>query len=205
MKRIIAAALTLFILVCTLTACKGGDDTPYISDDIKVIDFDTTRPTEKPTEIRPNKNIKIKVPSAIVKSEAGGDIQKYAATYGYEIKEDEDGNMTMKMDGTTYSLMLSGIGLKVMIALADIVDSGTYPYVVKLRDYNQDFSYILMTVNSRKYEKAEDAPSYEALAEMIGLYGLYYQNFTAEEENKCQVVLADSETGEIVYKEIYTD
>ena len=120
MKKILSLALILFTLICLFTACKSRDDSVYVSDDIKVIDFDTTRPTEKTTSVRAGKNIRISVPSDFVRSEAGGDIRKYAATYGYEIKEDNDGNMTMKMDGRTYSFMLSGISLKVMISLGDI-------------------------------------------------------------------------------------
>lgn len=204
MKRIVATALIVFIMLCTFTACKNSDNVNTDSD-IKVIDFDTTRPTEKPTEIKPNKNIKIRVPSYLIESEAGGDVKKYAATYGYEIKEDKDGNMTMKMDGRTYSLLLSGIGLRVMIALGEIVDSGDYPYIVRLGDYNQDYSYILMLVNSQKYNKSKNAPSYEELSEIIGLHGLYYQGFTTEEENKCEVIFADHKSGEIVHREVYTN
>ena len=205
MKKILSLALILFTLICLFTACKSRDDSVYVSDDIKVMDFDTTRPTEKTTSVRAGKNIRISVPSDFVRSEAGGDIRKYAATYGYEIKEDNDGNMTMKMDGRTYSFMLSGISLKVMISLGDIVDSGDYPYVVRLGDYSEDFSYILMLVNQKKYAKAGETPSYEELADMIGLCGLYYQYFTKEKDNSCQVILADSKTGEIVYRNIYTD
>lgn len=205
MKKILSLALILFTLICLFTACKSRDDSVYVSDDIKVIDFDTTRLTEKTTSVRAGKNIRISVPSDFVRSEAGGDIRKYAATYGYEIKEDNDGNMTMKMDGRTYSFMLSGISLKVMISLGDIVDSGDYPYVVRLGDYSEDFSYILMLVNQKKYAKAGETPSYEELADMIGLCGLYYQYFTKEKDNSCQVILADSKTGEIVYRNIYTD
>ena len=205
MKKILSLTLILFTLICLFTACKSRDKGVYVSEDIKVIDFDTTRPAEETTAVRAGKNIRISVPSDFVRSEAGGDVRKYAATYGYEIKEDNDGNMTMKMDGRTYSFMLSGISLKVMISLGDIVDSGDYPYIVRLGDYSEDFSYILMLVNQKKYKKAEETPSYKELADMIGLCGLYYQYFTKEKDNSCQVILADSKTGEIVYRDIYTD
>ncbi len=204
MKKIIALALVIFTVVCLFTACKNRSDNGE-TENIKVIDFDTTRPTEKPTKVKADKNYKIKVSASLIESEAGGDIKKYAATYGYDIKEDKDGNMIMEMNGRTYSLMLSGIGMKVMMTLGDIVDSGDYPYVVKLGDYSEDFSYILMLVNSNKYKKAEKAPSYEQLSEIIGLCGLYYQGFTIEKENSCKVVLADNKSGKIVYEEVYTD
>ena len=204
MKKTIALALIIFSIICIFTACKKDDDSSEIPEDIKVIDFDTTRPTEKPTEVKPNKTYKIKVPSYLVESEAGGDVQKYGATFGYDIEE-KDGTMTMKMDGMTYSLLLSTIGMKVMVALGEIVDSGDYPYVVNLGDYNEDFSYILMLVNADKYKKAEKQPPYDELAFVIGQLGLYYQSFTADEENKCEVVIAGSKSGKVLYKEVFTD
>lgn len=205
MKRITALILVILSIICIFTACKkdGGDS--VIGDDIKVIDFDTTRPTEKPTEVKSNKTYKIKVPSYLVKSEAGGDIQKYSATFGYDIEEEKDGTMTMKMDGMTYSLLLSTIGMKVMMSLGEIVDTGDYPYVVELGDHNEDFSYILMLVNADKYKKAENKPPYDELAFIIGQLGLYYQSFTAEEENKCEVVIAGYKSGKVLYKEVFTD
>ncbi len=205
MKKIIALALIIFSIICIFTACKKDDDTPAIDEDIKVIDFDTTRPTEKPTEVKQNKTYKIKVPAIFVKGEAGGDIKKYGDTFGYDIKEEKDGTMTMKMDGMTYSLLLSTIGMKTMVALGELVDSGDYPYVVRLGDYNDDFSYILILVNADKYKKAGKQPSYEELAFIIGQLGLYYQQFTVEEENICQVVIAGSKSGKVLYKEVFTD
>ena len=111
----------------------------------------------------------------------------------------------MKMDGITYSLMLSNVGMEVMMSLGDIVDSGNCPYAVKLQDYNEDFSYILMQVDTKKYKKHKDDMPYEDLAYVIGQLGLYYQFYTIEEENKCEVILASSKTGKVVFREIYTD
>lgn len=205
MKKAIALALVIFSILCVFTACKKDEGNPEADEDIKVIDFDTTRPTEKPTEVKPNKTYKVKVPSIFVEGEAGGDIKEYGERFGYEIKEEDNGTLTMKMDGMTYSLMLSTVGMKTMVALGELVDSGEYPYVVKLGDYNEDFSYILMLVNADKYKKAGGQPSYEELAFIIGQLGLYYQQFTVEEENICQVVIAGSKSGKVLYKDVFTD
>lgn len=201
MKKIIAVALVLFTVICIFTGCKNSSSS---TENIKIIDFDTTRPTEKPTEIRKEKTYKVNVPSALLEGDAEGDIQKYGKQFGYDITQEKDGSLTMKMDGLTYSLMLSTIGMKVMTVLGEIVDSGDYPYVVKLKDYSQDFSYILMLVNNDKYEKSGKQPTYEELAFIIGQMGLYYQQFTAEKDNTCQVVIAGYKSGKILYKETYT-
>lgn len=205
MKKATAIALIIFTVICIFTACKKDDDSPVIGEDIKVIDFDTTRVTEKPTEIKLNKNYKISLPALFAKSEAGGDLDKYAATFGYDITEEKDGTVTMEMDGMTYSLLLSTIGMKVMIALGEVVDSGEYPYVVKLGDYNEDFSYILMLVNNDKYEKSGKQPAYDELAFVIGQLGIYYQQYTLDKDNKCEVVIAGSKSGKILYREVFTD
>ena len=203
MKKLMAVALVFFTLTCIFTACKKSDNIPPA--DIKVIDLNTTRPTEKTTSVRQNKKIKVQIPSAFIESEAGGDIEKYAATFGYKIKESKDGNITLEMDGRTYSLMLSGISIRVMIALADVVNSGDFPYAVNIGDYNEDYSYILMLVNSDKYKKAGGTPSYEDFARVVSLSGLYYQGFTTEKENSCEVIIADHKSGEVLYRNVYTN
>ncbi len=207
MKRVIALALIILTVFCFFTGCKKNetDDSDTTTNDIKVVDFNTTRPTEEHTTIKPNQTIKINLPAFFLENKADGDLEKYAATYGYKITEEKDGSLTVKMDGITYSLMLSNVGMEVMMSLGEIVDSGNCPYVVKLQDYNEDFSYILMQVDTKKYKKYKDETSYEDLSYIIAQCGLYYQYFTVEEENKCEVVLASSETGKVVHREFYTD
>ncbi len=204
MKKIIATALIVLTVLCCFTACKNNEE-DSTSDDIKVIDFSTTRTPVETTLPKSDKTVKINVPSILVEGNAKGDLEQYAATYDYKIKEESDGTVTMKMDGMTYSLLLSNIGMDVMMSLGEIVDSGEYPYVVKLHDYSKDFSYILMQVDTEKYKKNNGGMSYEDLAFFIGQFGLYYQYFTVEDDDKCEVVLASSKTGKVVFREVYTN
>ncbi len=201
MKKIMATAMILLTVICFFTACKK-DDTETGTDDIKVVDISATRYQEETTLPKANKTVKVKVPASFIKGQSGGDIEKYAEKYDYKIVEDKDGNVTLKMDGMSYSLLLSNIGMDTMLALGDIVDSGDYPYIVKLGDYSRDFSYILMLADTKKYK---GKPSYEELAELIGLCGLYYQYYTIEEHNSCEVVIASEKDGKVLYREIYTD
>lgn len=202
MKKILAIALIILTVLCCFTACKknensGSDTTP---DDIKVIDFSTTREKEETTLPKANKTIRVSIPAALVGGKANGDIKKYAATHGYDIIKETDGSVTLKMDGMTYSFMLTSVGMDTMMALGDIVDSGDYPYVVRLKDYSSDFSYILMLADEEKYD---GNPSYEELAELISLCGLYYQYFTIENNKKCEVIIASEKTGEVLFSETY--
>ena len=218
MKKVIVTLLvTLTVLTC-FTACKKNEtshtdkvvDITPVTDNQgttknDVIDFETTRPKEESSTIKPEKTMKIKLPWSFVVNEAGGDVEAYADTYGYKIKQEKDGSATMSMDGITYSLLLSKVGMTTIMALGDIVDSGDYPYTVRLADYSEDFDYILMQVDTELYKKHKNKSSYEDLAYFIGQLGLYYQMFTVEEDNKCEVILASEKTGKVVYSNTYTN
>lgn len=201
MKKITATFLIIFTILCCFTACKKDENA-----DLKVIDFSTTRTPEKTTEIKPDKTIKINVSADLVETLAENrDVRKFAETYGYEITEKKDGTITMKMDGKLYSLMLSNIGMDIMLYLGELVDSGSCPYLINLHDYSKDFSYLLFKVSTKKYNKYKDKLPYEKLAYNIGQCGLFYQNFTVEKNDSCEVIFADSKTGEVVFREVYTD
>ena len=203
MKKTLATAMIALTLLCFFTACKKDESSSGTKpDDIKVIDFSTTRQKEETTLPKADKTIRVSIPAALMGGKANGDIKKYAATHGYEIIRETDGSVTLKMDGMTYSFMLTSVGMDTMMALGDIVDSGDYPYVVRLSDYSSDFSYILMLADKEKYDGNH---SYEELAEIVGLCGLYYQYFTTENNKKCEVVIADEKSGEVLYSETYTD
>lgn len=218
MKKVIVTLLvTLTVLTC-FTACKKNEtshmdkvvDITPVTDNMgttknDIIDFETTRPKEEPSTIETEKTMKINLPWSFIVNEAGGDVEAYADKYGYKIKQEKDGSATMSMDGITYSLLLSKVGMTTIMALGDIVDSGDYPYTVRLADYSEDFDYILMQVNTEIYKKNKGTCSYEDLAYLIGQIGLYYQMFTVEEDNKCEVILASEKTGKVVYSNTYTN
>ena len=202
MKKILATAMIILTVLCFFTACKKDEGDTSAPDDIKVIDFSTTREKEETTLPKADKTIRVTIPSALVSGKADGDIKKYAERHGFEIVKETDGSVTLKMDGMTYSFMLTSVGMDTMMALGDIVDSGDYPYVVRLKDYSSDFSYILMQADEKKYD---GNPSYEELSELIGLCGLYYQYFTTEKNKSCEVIIASEKSGEVLYRNIYTD
>ncbi len=201
MKKLICLCMVSFALLGCLTACGGTGEEETTSSDIKVIDFDTTRPEEETTEINLSKNYKITLPLDVVTVDSDGNLESYAKTYGYKIVEEDDGSVTLKMDGMAYRLMLSRAGLKTIKELGKIVDSGLFTYVVKTGDYSDDFSYILMLVKGKKFKKAEDK---ELFMTLVSQQGLYYQTHSNPENPKCEVVVADSESGEVLARQTYT-
>lgn len=220
MKKIIVTALAVLTVLTCFTACKKDETDPTVSDKVvdissvtedtqttknDVIDFETTRPKEEPSTIKAEKTMKISVPYYLIESISDGKVSDFASTYGYEISKEKDGYATMKMDGIAYSLLLSKVGMSVIKSLGELVDSGDYPYIIRLADYSEDFSYMLFEIDTAKYKKYSKKASYEEVAELIGMTGMYYQYFTVEEDNKCEVVFASSKTGKVVYTKTYTE
>ena len=201
MKKLICLCLASLTLLSCLSACgKNEGNEQKIPSDIKVIDFDTTRAEETTAQIKKNKNYKITIPEDLIAVDHDGDAKSYASLYGYEIVEQENGNVTFKMDGTDYSMLLSRAGMKAIRELGAIVDSDEFPYAKEIKDYSKDFSYIIITVNAKKYNKAANKDFFLTL---VSQCGLYYQCHSNPEAPSCQVVVADSKTGEVLTNEIY--
>ncbi len=213
MKKLICLCMVSLTLLGCLTACGGaGQEETTAASDIKVIDFDTTRAEEETTKINKNKNYKVTLPLNFIALDFGANIEdypdeqsyidSYAKTYGYKITKSEDGRFTIKMDGMDYALMLSRAGMKTISEIGKIVDSGDFPYVVKTGDYTKDFGYILMLVKGKKFKKADDKDLFMAL---ISQCGLFYQSHSNPENPKCEVVVADSESGEVLARQTYNN
>lgn len=201
MKKLICLCMASAALLACLTACGNSNpDQETTASDIKVIDFDTTRAEETTAQINTKKNYKITIPEDLISVEHDGDVNSYASLYGYEVVENEDGKVTLKMDGKEYSMLLSRTGMSTIRELAAIVDSKDFPYAKEIKDYSKDFSYILITVNGKKFSKAENKDFFLTL---ISQCGLYYQYHANPESPSCQVVIADSESGKVLTNEIY--
>lgn len=208
MKKIIALLCTAVVMLTCLVSCgdkgTGEDDVGYV----KTISLDslgiiTEQEQEDSKEkIKGDKKYNLTIPASAVEAEFQGDLNSYAETYGYELKENSDGTVTLKMKGTSYSLLLSRMGMKVIKELAAFVDSGDFPYIVEIGDYSSDFSHILLLVKPKKFQSSDTK---EQLSLLVGQCGLYYQTFTHNKDKKCEVIFADYKTGDILARETYTN
>lgn len=220
MKKLIVTVVVILTVLTCFAACKKDDSQQSTTDKVvdissvtdssettkaQKIDFETTRPKEESSTIEAKKTMKISVPYYLIENEADGNVSGFASTYGYEISKEKDGYATMKMDGIEYSLLLSNVGMSVIKSIGELIDSGDYPYIIRLADYSEDFSYLLFEIDTDKYKKYGKKTPYTEAADLIGMTGMYYQYFTVEEDNKCEVVFASSKTGKVVYTNTYTD
>lgn len=201
MKKLICLCLTALALVCCLNAC-GKSEKSTIDDDVKVINLETTRQQETTTKkIRKNKTYKIAMTEELIATEFEGNVASYAATYNYEIVENENGKIVFKMDGNQYKMLLSRVGSNTIRQIGELVDSDDFPFTVKIGDYASDFSYLLILVNTKKYNKSEKK---DIFPELLGQCGLYYQTYSNPDAPSCRVVIADSKSGEVLFNENYT-
>lgn len=201
MKKLICLCLTSLALVCCLSACAGNEKST-IDDDVKVINLETTRQQETTTQkIRKNKTYKIAMTEELIATEFEGNVASYAATYNYEIVENENGKIVFKMDGNQYKMLLSRVGSNTIRQIGELVDSDDFSFTVKIGDYASDFSYLLILVNTKKYNKSEKK---DIFPELLGQCGLYYQTYSNPDAPSCQVVIADSKSGEVLFNETYT-
>ncbi|MDD6011845.1 MAG: hypothetical protein PUC33_03250 [Oscillospiraceae bacterium] len=210
MKKAIAITLTFLAAVLFLTACGNKKDEETTDPaDIQVIDLTTSEPEEEPTysnsagDKNPNQKVDISIPLEMIDEKYRNDLDAYAKAKGYiSATLEKDGTVTLKMTAMTLDLLKTQAGLKIMREMGAMVDSGDFPYAVKLEQYNDDFSYIVMLVKGAEYKKAGSPAD---LADGIGQCGLYYQIFTDSGEMNCRVILADSQTGEVLFNKLYTN
>lgn len=201
MKKLICLCLASLSIIACFSACSNKEDTNAIDDSVKTINLETTRQQETTKKIRNKKTYKIPMTEELIASEFEGDVASYAATYDYEIVENENGKIVFKMDGTQYRLLLSRIGANTIRRIGQLVDSEDFPFTVKIGDYDSDFSYILILVNAKKYNKSENK---DIFPQLIGQCGLYYQTYYTPEAPTCRVVIADSKSGKVLFNETFT-
>lgn len=201
MKKLICLCVIAIGLMGCFVSCANNEEKQQTTQELKVINFDTTRQEETTKKIKSKKNYELTLSKDIIPDEYKGNVKAYAETFGYEIINNEDGKVTFKMDGDQYKMLLSRTGVKAMANLGKIVDSDDFPYAEKIGDYDEDFSYILILVSSKKFQKAEDT---EVFASLVAQCGLYYQKCYNPESPECKVVIADSKSGKVLFNETYT-
>lgn len=207
MKKVISsvsAIALVFVLLAGLAACgkKQEEGKLYYSYDEEgniVSEFVelTTGDREAMYDER-----KVTMPLSFVDKKYHNNLDKYCKDYGYiscSLNE-KDQTVTVIMKALTYDLNLVKIGMQVMTSIGDAIDSGTYPYAVKLESYSENFDEIVMLVDGEGY-KAD--PQSSLLPYMLGECGTYYQVFTTENQYKCKVIIKDAETGEELFNKTY--
>lgn len=200
MKKIVSFSLFLAIF---LTFCSCGKTSNEPTPQGVTINIEETKkPGVTKEEKNEDKTIKIDLPYELIEEKYRENLDAYCSSYGYDsAKLNKDGTVTIKMSALTHSLLLTRMGMTVMTQIGDILDSGDYPYFKDIGTYNEDFSYIVLLVNGKKY-KAESTSNF--LPYVVSEFCMYYQLYTTRDNYECEVVIADEKTKEVLYSNIYT-
>ena len=115
--------------------------------------------TTKEPFFKPSYDTKITVtlPIEVVDKKYGGDLEAFAEAKGYfSIEKKGDSHVKIKMREYSYRLLLTTVGMETVSGIGYALDSGNYPFIVKLAKYDENFSDIVFIVDKEKYSKAEN-------------------------------------------------
>ena len=93
-------------------------------------------------------------------------------------------------------------GFGIINTIGQLMESDTYPYFKNLGEYNDNFSYIELTVDKKGYEKDEFSSQLPAYIADICMHN--YQLFTTTADYSCTVAVKDAKTGKVIYENTYT-
>ncbi len=199
MKKTVAFLL-LVITLLTFCSCGKKNDEPT-PQGVTINIEETKKPEATKEETNEDKTIKINLPLELIEEKYRDNLDAYCSSYGYDsAKLNKDNTVTVKMSALTHSLLLTRMGLTVMTQIGNVLDSGDYPYFKDIGVYNEDFSYIVLLVDGKKY-KEESTSNF--LPYVVSEFCMYYQLYTTRDNYQCEVVIADEKTKEVVYSNIY--
>ncbi len=194
MKRYISVFLSLVILF-SFAACGKN-----VSTDTDAV----------PSTTDPNTEIRITVPMSYIsfisatQDKYKDNLQLFCDDNGFlsYSADEENGKVTFTMTAFTYNGMLSKKGFGIINTIGQLMESDTYPYFKNLGEYNDNFSYVELTVDKKGYEKDEFSSQLPAYIADICMHN--YQLFTTTADYSCTVAVKDAKTGKVIYENTYT-
>lgn len=154
--------------------------------------------TTKEPFFKPSYDTKITVtlPIEVVDKKYGGDLEAFAEAKGYfSIEKKGDSHVKIKMREYSYRLLLTTVGMETVSGIGYALDSGNYPFIVKLAKYDENFSDIVFIVDKEKYSKAENKDEFFGL---MAAYCLYYQEYTEENKGVCRITVCEKDTNILI-------
>lgn len=200
MKKYLSLALILAVLL-SFAACGNKDDKQTQEGTAITVNLDETKKSEAKEKTGEKDVIKIEVPLALIEEEYQNNLDAYVQKYGYiSAKKTAKNTVTLKLSGRAHSLLLSRMGMTIMKEIGNILDSGDYPYFKKIGTYNDDFSYMVLLVDGKAYKKDSTA---NFLPYVVSECCMYYQFYTTRTKYECEIVVADQNTNEVIYRNTY--
>ncbi len=194
MKRLLCISLVLVMLV-SLASC--GKDVNTNTDAV-------------PSTTDPDTQITVTVPGSYItfltatQEKYKDNLQLFCDDNGFlsYSSDEESGKVTFTMTAFTYNGMISKKGFALINTIGKLMESETYPYFKNLGDYNENFSYIELTVDKKGYERDEFSTQLPAYIADICMHN--YQLFTTTADYSCTVKVIDEATGKAISEKTYT-
>ena len=204
MKKILIIAICVLIFLLGVIAFDKYSDSKQTEDasTVTVVSTYVEDGVEKTTVVEvekkdPNALVEFTMPLSHLDESDRKDLEKFCKKNNYEscvINEAEE-TFTVTMKALPHDFMLTNVGIQVIRNIGKVFDVKAYSYVKELESYNDDFSEIVLLVDSEEYVKAENR---ERLLSHMGSCGIYYQLYTVENTYVCRVIIKDADSGEII-------
>ncbi len=200
-KKLIALIAVIAIAVtavCLITFTGRDEPDPTTPADGQPITVNLEPETTKEPFFKPSfdKTITVTLPIKVVDKEYGDDLEAFAEAKGYySIQKKGENHVKIKMREYSYRLLLTSVGMETVSGIGYAMDSGDYPFVLKLAKYNEDFSNIVFTVDKEKYSKAENK---EDFFSSVAFCCLYYQEFCEDSKDICKITVCEKDTNILI-------
>ncbi len=167
---------------------KTTEREPYSADEIEKKD--------------PNEIVEFEIPLVFVDQKYQKNLNKYAKENGYEsatLSWDKK-KVKIRLKALSYDIYLTQTGISTIRAICETFESKDYPYVVNLGEYEDDFSYVTLLVNKKKFKKADNVDSLFTHVSNCCAYYLLQDN---DSPNEYKIDICDEKTGKLLASKSY--
>lgn len=145
----------------------------------------------------PDEIVEFEIPVLLLEVEYQNNLKKLVREKGYESAEYtmDKKNVKIRLKALSYDIYLVKVGISTISAICETFESEDYPYVVNLGEYEDDFSYVTLLVNKKKFQQADNTDDLFTHVSNCCAYYLLQDN---DGPNKYKIDICDEKTGELL-------
>lgn len=142
----------------------------------------------------PDKIVEFEIPVLFLDAKYQNNLKALVRDMGYEsaVFTRNKSAVKIRLKSLSYELYLIKTGMSTISAICETFESKEYPYVKNLGEYEQNFSYVTLLVNSGKYMKADNK---DKLFSHVSDCCAYYLLQDKDSPDKYTIEIRDEKTG----------
>ncbi len=180
----------------------GTVDVPEIGQPVLItVDPSEETTTKKSDHKSMEDRIEVLLPADFVDAKYKGDLDAFAKAKNYDSVVAEGDKVRVRMREFSYDLLLTQKGMMTVTGIAETIDSKSFPYVMDLSSYNEDFSQIVLSVKSKSMKKAGNLND---LYNLVASYALYYQLYLKDSSMSCEILIIEDKSNILLEKTTIT-